>query len=54
LSVSGNFSGSSRQVLQQFAEGETRLQQQNHLVSIDAYVRAQRNNFGAALVSAQR
>lgn len=46
LSVSGNFSGSSRQVLQQLADGETRLQQQNHLVSIDSYVRAPRNNFG--------
>jgi hypothetical protein len=54
LSVAGNFSGSSRQVLQQFADGETRLQQQNHLVSIDSYVRAQRNHFGAALLSAQR
>ena len=41
---SGNFSGSSRQVLQQLADGETRLQQ-NPLVSIDSYVRAQRNDF---------
>src|SRR5260370_21458704 len=57
LSVSGNFSASSCQVLQQLADGETRLQQQNHLVSIDSCVRAQRNNFGdraAALLSAQR
>jgi len=45
FSVSGDFSGSSRQVLQQFADGETRLQQQNHLVSIDSYVRAQRKQF---------
>ena len=45
-SVSGNFSGSRRQVLQQLADGQTRLQQQNHLVCIDSYVRAQRNNFG--------
>jgi hypothetical protein len=45
LSVSGNFSGSSRQVLQEFADGQTRLQQQNHLVCIDAYVRAQRQQF---------
>jgi hypothetical protein len=43
---SGNFSGSSRQVLEQFANRQTRLQQQNHLVCIDSYLRAQRNNFG--------
>src|ERR1700674_936417 len=46
FSASSNFSGSSRQVLQQLADGQTRLQQQNHLVRIDSYLRAQRNNFG--------
>jgi len=46
LSVSGNFSGSSCQVLQQLADGQTRLEQQNHLVGIDSYLRAQRNNLG--------
>jgi hypothetical protein len=47
LSVScSNLSGSSRQVRQRLADGETRLQLQNHLVSIDCCARAQRNNFG--------
>src|SRR6266478_4574812 len=45
FSVSGHFSRSSRQVLQQFADCQTRLQQQNHLVGINSYLRAQRNNF---------
>jgi hypothetical protein len=46
FSVSGSFSGSSRQALPRFADGRTRLQQQNHLVSIDSSLRAQRNHFG--------
>jgi hypothetical protein len=45
FSVSGNYSGSGRQVLQQLADGQTRLQQQNHPVSIDSYVRAHRKQF---------
>src|SRR4030088_2775359 len=45
-SASGNFSGSSRQIFQQLADGQTRLQQQNHLVCIDSYLRAHRDNFG--------
>src|SRR6266403_5161711 len=45
FSVSGNFSRSRCQVLQQLADRQARLQQQNHLVGIDSYLRAQRNNF---------
>src|ERR1019366_5538357 len=45
-SASGNFSGSSRQILQQLADGQARLQQLNHLICTDSYLCAQRNNLG--------
>jgi len=46
LSASGNFSGPSRQILQQLADGQARFQQPNHLIRADSCFCAQRNNLG--------
>jgi hypothetical protein len=45
-SISGHFSGSSRQNLQQFANAQARLQEQNHLRGADSHPFAQPNNLG--------
>jgi hypothetical protein len=43
-STSGNISGPSRKVFQQFSNRQARSQQLNHLIRIDSYLRAQRDN----------